>query len=170
MSNAFLAYDDIGEFLRDIQVLSVKEPVGSYDDPTSELMIGLLGLMSTFERKTFAMRSKMGMRVRVKQGLWHGGGNVPFGYNYNQETGKLEINTNEAWVVKTIFKRFLEKPSLRGVARYLNQTGIKTKKGRLWDAQLVKNVLQKPLYTGILKYDDIIRWVLQYMELPLLYQ
>ena len=53
----------------DVEVLSVKEPVGSYDNPTRELLIGMLGLMPTFERKTFLMRSRMGKRQRAKRGL-----------------------------------------------------------------------------------------------------
>ncbi|MDG6220317.1 MAG: recombinase family protein [Candidatus Thermoplasmatota archaeon] len=140
---------------RDIEVLSVKEPVGSYDNPTSELMIGLLGLMSTFERKTFAMRSKMGKLSRAKQGLWHGG-TPPFGYRYNRDTGRLDIKSEEAEIIRVMFKRFVDEPSLRGLARHLNINGLKTQKGKNWDAQLVKNVLTNCVLKGDIRFKEVL--------------
>jgi len=55
-----------------IKIVSVTEP-SDCDTPYGEFTIGLLGLMSTLERKVMKMRTKMGQRTRVEKGLHHGG-------------------------------------------------------------------------------------------------
>ena len=45
----------------------------------------------------------MGRVARAKTGLYHGGGNIPIGYDYSD--GKLTINPYEAEQVRKIFDR-----------------------------------------------------------------
>jgi hypothetical protein len=55
-------------------------------------------------------------------------GETPLGYDYDKETKKLVPN-NEAWVVKEIFKMYLEGFSTHSIAIKLNDMGLTTRKG-----------------------------------------
>ena len=68
----------------------------------------------------------LGMEGRSKQGLFHGGGFEPCGYDYKE--GKLEINPFEAEAVKTAFDYCLKGYSLTRIAKELNALGYTRKK------------------------------------------
>jgi len=55
---------------------------------------------------------------------------VPLGFDYERRRKKLIPNKKERAVVNLVFDLYLEKKGLRAVARELNESGFKTKKGR----------------------------------------
>ena len=60
--------------------------------PMGRLMLGILSAFAQLERENIRLRTRMGMKERVKAGLWMGGGRVPFGYDYDKEKGILVPN------------------------------------------------------------------------------
>ena len=48
--------------------------------PMGRLMLGILSAFAQLERENIRLRTRMGMKERVKSGLWMGGGRVPFGF------------------------------------------------------------------------------------------
>ncbi|MFW9875837.1 MAG: recombinase family protein [Candidatus Thorarchaeota archaeon] len=154
MYNTLAEFEDLG-----IQFASVTELF----DTTSAMGKAYLGMASTFaelERNTFIERSHDGTRKAVKSGRYSGG-IVPYGYQLNPDTKKLEINEEEAKVVRQIFYLLTEKVmTCYSIAPQLNALGIPTryrKDGRgirgkatanLWRPARVYNILRNPTYKG----------------------
>ncbi len=89
--------------------------------PIGRAMLGIMSAFAQLERETIKERTRMGMLERVKSGLWMGGGRVPFGYDYDKESGKL-IPNEDAQVVKDIYSLYLDGYSPRRIAQ---MTGLK---------------------------------------------
>jgi DNA invertase Pin-like site-specific DNA recombinase len=130
-----------------IVIESINEPTPNDGSPYNEFIIGILGLISSLERRVFLMRSKMGRKVRAEKGLWKGG-RTPYGYDYNENTGFLEINGEEAEVVRFIFNRYLECVNYHEVARNLNAMEIKPRYADKWADNTIKVVLINRNYIG----------------------
>ena len=118
--------------------------------PFGRAMIGILSVFAQLEREQIKERMALGMEGRSKQGLFHGGGFEPCGYDYKE--GKLVINPFEAEAVKTAFDYCLKGYSLTRIAKELNALGY-TRKNGIWSAVNVKRTLENKLYTGIVKYN-----------------
>lgn len=78
-------------------------------------------------------------------------GEPPLGYNYNKESKKLEPN-EEAWIVKEIFKLYLEGYSTHSIAIKLNDKGLTTRKGGIFTGKGVWQILTNDKYIGVQTY------------------
>lgn len=137
-----------------IDVKSITEPTPPYDSPYGEFVVGMIGLVSTLERKVFAMRSKMGMKTRVKKGLWKGGV-TPFGYTYDKNTGKLVINKRETKIVRKMFDKYLKYQTLSMVRHYLTSNDIPTRTGKPWAVPVISRILSNKCYLGYILFNDL---------------
>ena len=68
--------------------------------PFGRAMIGILSVFAQLEREQIKERMAMGREGRAKQGKWHGGGNVPIGYDFINDY--LIPNEYEAAQVKLL--------------------------------------------------------------------
>ena len=84
----------------------------------------------------------MGMKERVKAGLWMGGGRVPFGYDYDKEKGILVPN-KDAEKVKQIYDLYLKGYSGQNIANIL---GLKYER-------LAMQILKRKSNYGIIEYN-----------------
>lgn len=60
--------------------------------PFGKAMIGILSVFAQLERETILERTRLGLKKRAEEGLWRGGGKVPFAYNYDKNKGRLIVN------------------------------------------------------------------------------
>jgi len=83
------------------------------------------------ERDTFIQRSRMGMVKSAKSGNILTG--IPrYGYTYNKEKLRYEVNEEEAKVVREIFRLYTEQDSsLPKVAKKLNDLGYRMRSGEV---------------------------------------
>ena len=139
----------------DVCIESINEPTSNDGSPYNEFIVGLLGLMASLERKIFLMRSKMGQKTRLKNGLYLGG-TPPYGYKYNPGVGELEFHPVESKYVKIIFKKYLEMKTLSSVRIYLEREGAPTKRGARWSAATVGKILYNRIYIGEYKFGDTV--------------
>lgn len=79
----------------------------------------------------------------------------PFGYDY--VNGALQIKPDEARVVSTIFRRYLEGKGIAKICQELNRDGLRTKTGRAWASQTIANILSNPVYCGLARVDGGVR-------------
>lgn len=79
----------------------------------------------------------------------------PYGYDYRN--GKLQINPEEAAVVKKIFNMYTDGFTIPKIASYLNKSGIPTKKGRKWGDNTVAKIIKNPLYCGYIRWNGIVK-------------
>ena len=110
--------------------------------PMGRLMLGILSAFAQLERENIRMRTRMGMKERVKSGLWMGGGRVPFGYDYDSSQGILVPNKDPE-KVKQIYKLYIEGKSPQDIADLL---GLKYDK-------LVNQILVRKSNYGIIEYN-----------------
>lgn len=110
--------------------------------PYGRAMIGILSAFGQMERENIYIRTRMGMKERVKKGYWRGGGGVPFGYDYDKEQGILVPNPDEAPIVQKIYDMYLEGFSPLRIARI---TGLKYDK-------LITQILTRKSNTGCITY------------------
>jgi site-specific DNA recombinase len=115
------------------------------------------------EKKSASRRLNSSLPYRHKSG-YSVGGQAPFGFQWvdarvqdrRRPVKRLEINDEEATVIKLIFRLFLSHKRYRVVTRILNEKGYRTrvtegKKSTKWSCSTIKRILREPLYMG--------RWV-----------
>lgn len=109
---------------------------------------------SEMERKS--ARQARAARQRAEQG------SAPKGTRLTGYTAGGEIIEDEAAIVRGIFDRFYAGDSLRGIAAWLNETGVPTRRGRewhpplawpLWGPSAVRDILTNPRYAGRVYYN-----------------
>lgn len=110
--------------------------------PMGRLMLGILSAFAQLERENIRLRTRMGMKERVRSGLWMGGGRVPFGYDYDKEQGVLVPN-KDAEKVRQIYKLYIEGKAPQEIANLL---GLK------YD-RLVYQILTRKSNYGIIEYN-----------------
>ncbi len=81
----------------------------------------------------------------AEQGLPNmGGSNRPFGY----EDDRVTINAAEAEVIRTLADRAIAGESLRSLAQWMNDTGVRTVQGNPWRTPTVKTLLTSARVIG----------------------
>lgn len=110
--------------------------------PMGRLMLGILSAFAQLERENIRLRTRMGMKERVKSGLWMGGGRIPFGYDYDKLSGILVPN-KDAEKVRQIYKLYIEGKAPQEIANIL---GLK------YD-RLVYQILTRKSNYGIIEYN-----------------
>lgn len=115
--------------------------------PVGRMVLYILSAFAEFQRRMIAENVKSNMDNIVQDR-----GNYltlpPFGYKINEKTGKLEIVETEAYWIKKMAEKFISGSSYRSIASWLNDNKVKTRRGKLWSAVAVKNLLTNDIYRG----------------------
>lgn len=135
----------------DTDFVSMQE---SFDTTTiyGRAMVGILSVFAQMERETIAERTLLGRTGRAEEGLWHGGGTDPIGYDYID--GELVINETEANQIRTIYRMYADGYSVTEITRRME--GCTTKHGDWSHTSTVGNVLDNPLYAGTVHFDGVL--------------
>jgi len=112
--------------------------------PMGRAMLGIMSAFAQLERETIRERTRMGMKERVRGGLWMGGGHPPFGYDYDSARGVLVPN-DDAPTVRRIYRLYLEGLS---TARIAELTGLKHDKQ-------VRDILARKSNIGLIEYNGV---------------
>ena len=123
----------------------------SFDTSTiyGRAMVGILSVFAQMERETITERTLMGRAGRAEEGLWHGGGTSPIGYDYID--GELVVNEKEAEQVRMVYDLYASGFSVTEITRRMD--GFTTKHGDWSHTSTVGNVLDNPLYAGTVHFD-----------------
>ncbi|MBQ8953448.1 MAG: recombinase family protein, partial [Clostridia bacterium] len=112
--------------------------------PMGRAMLGIMSAFAQLERETIRERTRMGMKERVRGGLWMGGGRPPFGYDYDSARGVLVPNADAA-TVRLIYRLYLDGLS---TARIAAMTGIRQEKQ-------VRDILARKSNIGLIQYNGV---------------
>lgn len=126
----------------------------SFDTSTAfgRAMIGILSAFAQLEREQIKERSLLGREARAKDGLWHGGGFEPIGYDYDPQRG-LIINDYEAMQIREIYRLFLdERWPINRIQRTMAQKYHLLRYSQHWTNTSVRSVLKTPLYMGLVTF------------------
>lgn len=120
------------------------------ESPEDRMFFNMRGLVAEYEREKIRERTLRGKRRKAKEGKVVSVRGIPYGYVYNPETALLELDEEDAKIVRFIFYTFVQEPvSLVGLATKLSRLGIPTARGGMkWGASSLGRMLRNEAYVG----------------------
>lgn len=137
-----------------VNLICVEDGIDSSKD-AGKLMISVLSAVAEIERENIRVQTMEGRMQKAREGKWNGGF-APYGYSLID--GKLEVNEEEAVVIRMIFDQYVNTDlGANGIAKYLENHGIhkiarQNGKNPLFDAALIRRIIQNPVYSGKISY------------------
>ena len=134
-----------------VAVVCVTQPMIGKDlrDPTNFLTEGSMALFNQIWALQSRQKTIEKMRFMARNGQ-HTGGKPALGYVV--ENGRLVINEAEAAIVRRIFSEYAAGSSYKEIIDGLNADGLKTKRGNVFGANSLHDLLHNEKYIGILTY------------------
>ncbi len=136
--------------IRNLKALNIRVIFVNYDQTSSdssEFMLTMLSAIAQEESANTSKRVRFGKKQNAEQGRVP---NLIFGYDKTPgDYFHLNINKEEAAVVKRIFEMYTEKSMGAGrIASALNRDGIRTKRDCAWSQNAVCRILSNEIYMG----------------------
>jgi DNA invertase Pin-like site-specific DNA recombinase len=153
ISRNLLDFATMYKELKDLGVVFVSKNE-QFDTSTAmgEAMLKIILVFAELERNMTSERVTATMISRASNGQWNGG-RVPYGYNYDYETKDFSTNPIEAEIVHLIHDKYEEMRSLVRESRYLNEKGLRTRAGNLWNPVSLHIILHNIFYCGDYRYN-----------------
>lgn len=153
ISRNLLDFATMYKELKDLGVVFVSKNE-QFDTSTAmgEAMLKIILVFAELERNMTSERVTATMISRASNGQWNGG-RVPYGYNYDYETKDFSTNPIEAEIVHLIHDKYEEMRSLVRESRYLNENGLRTRAGNLWNPVSLHIILHNIFYCGDYRYN-----------------
>jgi site-specific DNA recombinase len=122
--------------------------------PIGRAMMGILIQFAQFESDMTGQRIKDNLQNNAEKGRWNGG-NVPYGYIWDEEEKLLKPDPEESEIVKRIFKMYTRGHGSSTIIQYLEEKSIVSPSGNnKWDRTTISYLIRNPLYLGKIKYDN----------------
>lgn len=132
-----------------VVVRSVTEPIDTAT-PMGEMIFTVLASMAAQERQLITERTFGGRKEKALKGGF-AGGRAPYGYR-KTANGSLEVDHEQAAVVRRIYAARQQKRTLQAIADELNAENIPSPEGKKWHPPRVAYVLDNPRYRGAIEY------------------
>lgn len=130
-----------------IEVISVSEPM--IEGPFGTLIERIIEWSDEYYSIRLSGEVKRGMLEKVERG-----GIVSVAsFGYTVKDNGYVVNPETAPIVKKIYRDYLDGVSAIQIARQLNELGIKTTRGGLWENRTVDYILQNPVYIGKIRWN-----------------
>lgn len=130
-----------------VEVYFEKENIFTFDGK-GELMLTIMSSLAQEESRSISENVTWGIRKSFSDGKVM----MPYGsfLGYRKgEDGLPEVVPEEAEVVKTIYRRFLDGMTPHQIARSLTRSGIPTPRGReIWSESTISSILTNERYKG----------------------
>ncbi len=134
------------EFASTVETFDTSTPIG-------RAMLGIIMVFAELERENILLRVKDNYYARGEKGLYLGG--IPI-YGFDKIPAKLNgIKTSmlipnvDMTTVEYIFGAYRESGcSLGDIVKVLNEQGVESPNGTLWDSSKVSRLLRSPTYVG----------------------
>ncbi len=145
----------------DVDFISVRENLDS-STAIGRVVIGILGLLSAFERELTGERVKASAIARVRQGKWVGGF-LPYGYKLEKDGDplpngrqphKVILDKEIADRMRVIWEMAADNKSLTEIGIELTRLNVRTQHGHDWRRQTLSKIIKNPFYKGELFYSN----------------
>ncbi len=125
--------------------------------PLGEAITYLRGTFSQIEAEKIKERTLRGKWARAREGMLPQGTGVGiYGYDWNKDTKRREVNSIEVDTVRQIFHSIATGESLVSVARILNNRKVQTKTNKLWHSLTIRRMIRNTGYIGSTYFRDIL--------------
>lgn len=148
-----------------IRVWSVNEGEQRFESHTDRLTNYIRFWQADGESQKTSIRTKTALSQMVEEGRFRGG-SAPYGYRLEKsgilnkrkhEVYKLVIDEQEAEVVRTMFNLCVASGYGKWrLAMFLNEHGIKNRKGQNWHDASIGNILHNVVYKGMLRSGETV--------------
>lgn len=129
----------------DVGVLFQSNAINTYD-PNSEFILNMMGSVAQEEIKRLSARIKWGHKEAIKKGRVLGSSSIT---GYKKENAKLVIVEKEAKLVRKIYELYVtERYGLTKLGLKLHELGYNNSKGKIYDKDTLKRIIQNPKYKG----------------------
>lgn len=125
-----------------------------------DLSIGFKGTMSAQFLRDLSQKTSRGLKANAKRG--RSAGSPPYGYKTTLNRGEIEIEPNEAEVVRRIFRLYSIGHTPRDIAGILNHDKIPSPRGGHWNASTINGhrrrgvgIIRNTIYNGIRTHNRI---------------
>ena len=113
------------------------------------VMLRIMGAVAAGESATKSRRVRRKMDENAQAGRPHGGSRRPFGF----EDDKITHRPDEANVIRALAARFLSGESLRSLASWLADQGVRTVYDKTWVSSTVRDVLRSARIAGLREHN-----------------
>ncbi|MEH7464539.1 recombinase family protein [Bacillus thuringiensis] len=129
-------------------------PAGEYDfdNENSDMLYSFQSMFANFEYKQIRKRLSRGKFMEASKGFWVMN-NVPLGYKKNPETKRLEVNEEEAHIIRYIFDKTIEGYSMNRISRDIYDFGWRSRRGKILSTSHLAAVRRNPTYYGVVRYE-----------------
>ena len=140
-----------------LRVVSITEQ--AEDNPTGRLLEGIIESVDEFYSENLAMEVLRGMREAASRGFWVAP-MAPYGYKKvkvldgPKERPTLEPDPETNGIVKRIFDLAESRKGMMKIVRILNDEGIASPRGKLWNKPTVHNILRNEAHLGTLVWGN----------------
>ncbi|MGM7720706.1 recombinase family protein [Metabacillus sp. Hm71] len=118
------------------------------NNPESMLMYNIQGSIAQYNKAKILANSKRGRIQKAKKGEISSFKRL-YGYNFNKETDKLEINKEEKEVILEMVDMLLKQDmSCTQIAKELSKRGVDAPNGNVWYQTTVSRILKNEDYLG----------------------
>ncbi|MDD2666651.1 MAG: recombinase family protein [Methanocellales archaeon] len=131
-----------------VRLLSVSENIE--ENPSGEFIENVLVAMAQFYSSNLAEEVLKGMKEKFEKGEWPV--KAPIGYKHlRDERGRSQVieDKNSSYLIKQMFKLYSTgQYSLGSLSEEMANRGLKTKNGKLFSHERIKQILQNKFYMG----------------------
>ena len=127
-----------------VRVLSAKENIT--DDASGILIEGVLESMAEYYSAELSQKVKRGIALSASKCKYFGG-TVALGYKIDSEKNYI-IDEETAPIVRNMFQMLANGHTYADIARYLNERGIKTARGGVWNKNSFQWLFSNRKYIG----------------------
>ncbi len=132
---------------KNIPVFFEKESINTMD-AKGEVLITIMASLAQQESESLSKNVKLGLQFRYQNGQVQVNHNHFLGYT-KDEKGNLIIDTEQAEIVKRIFREYLEGYSMDKIAKGLEADGVLTGAGKTkWWSSTINKILRNEKYIG----------------------
>ena len=115
-------------------------------DSNSELILNIMFNLAQDESRKLSARVKFGHRQAIENGHVLGSSNIT---GYKKDNCKLVIVEDEAKFIKILFELYASgKYGFQKLSKKLSELGYLNKKGKLYDKDSLKRMIENPKYKG----------------------
>ncbi|MBP0723924.1 recombinase family protein [Bacillus sp. RG28] len=127
-----------------VRIISVEEGYDSTKAGKNDMAFELWSLFSAQYSRTLSSSISAALAAKVRRGEHIG--KVPYGYNRVNQL--LEINEDEAEVVRLIYNLYNNGYGYKNITNELNRLGFKPKNNQVWQVTSVQRLIQNAIYKG----------------------
>lgn len=119
-------------------------------DASSELLLTILSALAQEESRSISENIRWTFQKKFQSGKPQINLNRMLGYDKGED-GEWVINSEQAEVIRFIFRKYVSGHSANSIAHQANDIGMRTVNGKLWTAGAVLDTLRNEKYVGDLE-------------------